>query len=586
MLSPIFAQQLYAYQDNATGQRTVIATAADATGSQSFTNNIVYWDANGAMQSIFTPAVGGLDVRMVNSRDYTYFTDGVAADLKKWTISGSTSKWGIAAPVSALSFTLAGSGAITILTGRNYYTVYENSVTGHYSGLSPISASTGALTSDNVSITGIPVSSDSQVDKKIILATADGGDPATLYFVVELANATTTYTDSTDEPTLLFNNVFLYTDDSAIDHGVANNNPPPNGSYPTAHRGRIFMASGETLAFSKSLDEVITSTGVIAGRYEECWPTENQLLVSQTAEQIRGLLSDGTALYIGTELHIRRLLGDSPDTFVEPDVSFSNTGLLTQNVWQVVYLEGTPIGMMWITPDLRLMASDFNTYDNVGTAVQTTLNTINRSAVDNCWAMFVGNGPYSFYVLFLATGTNTVPDTMLVYDLHLRQWFTWKCLDGFTAGLYYVNISGIARWMVIDQTGQMRAFDSSYVMDRQGDSTQAGITSTVKSVWLNFGDDTTRKALNEIEVITSDSTATLTVEGASTATQFVTPNGVVTSSALSTSPFGDFKVYLAGQVTKDRNYRLTFNSISNTNSTSDDILLSYMSAEVYPLHRF
>lgn len=55
----------------------------------------------------------------------------------------------------------------------------------------------------------------------------------------------------------------------------------------------------------------------------------------------------------------------------------------------------------------------------------------------------------------------------------------------------------------------------------------------------------------------------ITIEGASTDQGFETPHAVITDVVPKLSPFGDYTVYLAGSVTKDRFYRFTFTSTTD-----------------------
>jgi len=482
-----------------------------------------------------------------------------------------------------------GTGVVTLVTpiGRRYYVVFLNSAKQNFSDLSPISTGTGPIVNGQIALFNLPVSSDPQVDQKVILATADGGNPNTLYFVGQVANSTTTFQDNTPEAALILGNIYAQLDVNGNVIGVIGNQPPPNGSFPILHKGRIFMVVGTQLAFSKALSEVSTSTGIIAGRFEEDFPLTFAIDLSPGAENGKGLLSDGYALYIGTEKHVRRLLGDGPLNFQQPNVIFSETGLMTQNVWKIVFLEGTPVGTMWVTPDFRVIGSDFNTYNDVGTSIQAILNTINPAAVDNCWAESVTYGPYNFYVLALATGGNTNPDTVCVYDLHLRKWYVWQFVDLFISGIFYINIAGVPRWLVVDSAGDVRFIDPTLVMDRQQSTeTAVGITNTIRTTWLELGDPSLRKTMNEIEVATSDVNMLVTVEGASTQADFATPNLVVANQKLSFNIFGQLKVFLSGLPAIYRYYRFTFSSASSLAASSvNDVILGYFSAEVLPLNR-
>lgn len=584
----IHANKLVAYQNDALGIRTIAGLAADGSGIFSLSNQVGYWDANGALQNIFVPAPLASDIRVVYSRDYLYFWDHILGDLQKWNLNNATpfTPTGLKQPVAPLTVGTPSSGAITLTTGRTYYTVFYDPVTQNFSDLSPASASTGALSSNDQPLSAIPISTQSNATRKKILATADGNDPTVLYELADLASATTTYTDNTPEVTLLLADVWQYTDTAGVPHGVVGNQPPPNGSFPILHQGRLWLADGNLVQFSKSLDEVITATGNVAGRYEEDWPPGNALDISADAEQIAGFLTDGTTLYIGTELCIRRLSGTNAQNFSEPQVLFNDVGLLWQDVWTVVYLDGTPVGTMWMTPDYRVMNSDFNTYENVGVPIQNILSSINPAAYKNAWAISPQLGPYSFYVLAIPTGVNTVPDTFCVYDMRLRKWYIWKQFDQFSTGIFYVSLSGTPRWIVADQTGTIRNFDPTFVTDRNGEPDAVGITSTVESTWLDLGENMTRKSLNEMEVQTTDPDLEITVTGASTSDTFATPVNVLVD-AVSPIPnaFGDLKVFLAGTPAKDRFYKYEAVSVSSPASTPEDIVLGEISFEVIPINR-
>ena len=511
----------------------------------------------------------------------TYYSFGSSTDLwgQTWT-AGDVNDTGFSVGVhaSAVNATLTvdhirvtvyykaaiavangGAGSITLVSGRKYTYAYKSSVTGHISDIAPFSASTGPITTDDIDLSGITAASDTQVDRKIVLATADGGDETLLYELVDLPNATTTYTDDIPEEVLLTRNIYLEVDDFGREFGLAENDPPPNGDFPIKHRGRLYMAVGQLLYFSKAIDELATSTGIIAGRWEEAWPGDYFIDVSEGAETIRGLLSDGQVLYIGTERRVMRLFGDGPDTFSKPEIAFNDVGVLNQDVWQPVFREGSPIGVMWLTPDLRLVMSDMNSYVNVGTPVQDVLDSLNLTHASKAWARYVGIGEYNLYVLAIPTGANTEPDTLVVYDLRRGRFVTWQPTDDLTAGLYNLNASGNARFIVGAATGKVYRFDPSGAQDRL-DDTPVSFTATLRTSFQHFGNPLYRKTLEWLQVLTGDSGLLVSVAGASTAAEFASPTAVVTDSAIAASPLGDYRVELAGSVTKDRSYRMQFKS--------------------------
>lgn len=505
-----------------------------------------------------------------------------------WTIPGSPTHntihiSSVSVQVDYISITLftatgqitvatGGAGAITLVSGRIYFVAFVNDGTQGTSDLSAASLSSGAVTSKQLNLSTIPVSNDPQVTGKYLLATSDGGDETTLYLITELANSATTYTDNMADTTLVLQPVYLELDENGNEVGVSNNDPPQTGlTFPTKHRGRIYMASGGQLFYSKSEAELLMSTGQLAGHYEECWPAFNFFDVSADAEAIHGLLSDGQVLYIGTERRIIRLFGDSPLNFIEPQTLFDHVGVLNQDTWKLVFLQGNPLGCMWLAPDKRIIGSDFNSYQDVGTPVQDILDSINISAaVTTAWATYVGISVFNLYVLAVPTGTNTTPDTLLVCDLRTRQWYVWQPTDLIVGGFYNITAAGATQFVVVAANGKIYQFDPSVFQDRTGD-TPVNFSVQMRTSWLDMSDSAARKMLNEIEVITADSAMTVTVEGASTKADFSSPHTVISAAPLAVKPLGEFFVPLAGVKSRDRYYRLTF----NVSDQATDLLRGY-----------
>ncbi len=488
--------------------------------------------------------------------------------------------------VSAVAITLGtpASGAITLSIGRKYTYVFANSVTGNTSDLGPFSASTGALSSKDQPLSGIPKCTDTQCDTVILLATADGGDETTLYYLATVTNGTSTYTDDTDEIALEASNVYQETDIYGIEHGVAYNTPPPQGmTYTIQHRGRIFGLVGEFLFFSKNLDEVTTSTGTICGRWEEDWPAINQFYVSTGAEMPVGLMSDGTTLYILTPRKIHRLIGDSPENFIEPDVVFSETGVLNQLVIQRTFLEDQPIGVIWMSPDFRVIMSDMNTYQDIGTPIQDVLLSTNPAAIQNCFSCYVNDNAFDLYMLYIPTGSNTYPDTCCVYNLRSKSWVIWKPTDQVTGALFNINASGIPQWLFGTNAGPVYYWDASVFQDRNN-NTPVSYAATMRTSWQNLGDMTIRKGINQCLVYTDDANLTLTFEGAQgNQTNFDSPQNLVSNAAISYDPFGEYFVPLAVYPTRHFWYRLTFTSPA---TSTVERVLSGFDLECLPIHRY
>jgi hypothetical protein len=150
--------------------------------------------------------------------------------------------WGIAAPLTTPTLSFV-SGSLSPSSGYQYVYVYKNSVTGHISTASPVSANTGAQTSKNIQV-GYSASTDPQVTNIDIYRTKDGG--GIFYFCAEVANTTGTYTDSTPDSSL---NTLLIAPQAGM------NNPPPAGiSLVTWYNDRLFATVNNILYASSGPD--------------------------------------------------------------------------------------------------------------------------------------------------------------------------------------------------------------------------------------------------------------------------------------------------------------------------------------------
>jgi len=450
----------------------------------------------------------------------------------------------------------AGAGSLTLVIGRIYYLAFTNTTTKHISDLSFPSASTGPLTNKQVSLT-LPVSLDPQVDTKLLLATADGGDPSTLYLVTTLPNATTTYVDQANDTTIVLNQIYQETDQFGNEYGIANNTPPPIGDLAIKHQGRLWMAVGQLLYFSKGTPEITLPDGFQAGRYEEAWPATNFFDISPGAETVTGLLSDGSTLYIGTQRHVRRLFGSDPTNFQEPEVLLQGVGVVNQDVWCPIFMEGTPAGAMWLTPDNKVILSDFNTYRDVGTPIQDILNTINQSNVYNAHATYASFGQYDVYILCVPTGSNANADTHLVFDIRTQMWHVWYPTDPSTTIHFNINASGIPQWLFATLS-YVYQYSPAYTQDRSG-QTPVNYTTTAQTSWMDLGFPSFRKFINELEIV-GDPSMLVTLEGANNQVDFTSPFALATNATLNLDPLNNYKVYVASSAGNFKRYRMTFTS--------------------------
>lgn len=348
--------------------------------------------------------------------------------------------------------------------------------------------------------------------------------------------------------------------------GITNNGIPQNNLlYTVLHQGRIFGTDGYSLYFSKNINEVTTSTSLITSKWEEAWPGDNQLPISADNELITALKSDGTNLHIGTTQSVYTVTGDSPGNFSAPNLLFQETGVLSHDLWSVIYSEGEPAGYCWVTPDLKILYSDFNTYIDIGVPIYNILenwdNNYNESAAMTSFTY----GPYNFAVLSFKSRNNPTGE-FYIYETKLRRWYHWTVPangsgpistfvyqhppTGFR-GLFFIdNVSGNTNYKVFDpgQTSDLGA----------------AIAYAIQTTWLTLGSLNTLKIMNQIDILTDDTAQTVTVYGATQRSDFDNPR-LIKTGPITTGPLHTYKFYLAGANSKARFYSLRF---ENPNSSS------------------
>ena len=552
-----------------------------------------------------------------------------------------------------------GGGAVSLVLGRTYYLVPNNSTTGHFGDLSVPSINTGAAQSAEFNL-ALATYNDPQVDTKYLLATPDGGDPSILYQVNALVpgfvatswaiatNVVTftgaysgaqfavgdTYTvgglshgsymngavltitgsssttavaaythgndsstefgivgtqtfaipnnvfavvDNVPDPTLVTAQPLLFTDTFGNEYGLTQNTPPPAGTLLLKHQGRLWMSgvSGSThsIFFSKAVAELTLPNGFIAGKYEEAWPGSNYFDVSDGAESVSALLSDGTTLYIGTQNHVRRLLGSDPTNFQEPQIVHPAVGVLNQESWQIVFMQGSPAGSVWLTPDFKVIQSDFNTYADIGQPIQDILNSLQSTAPALAHAAFVADGELDLYILSVPYKQSTYCDTHLVFDLRARQWVVWQPAGGSTALLYNVTQNAVPQWIFINGAGTLLNIYSDSATTDNGTT----IPVTATTTWMHLGEPTRRKLLNDVQVY-GNSGMLMSVYGANSLNDFASPQSIIYNRALRQSPFGVWTLYLTGAKSRHRYYQFTFSSTNQQVS-----LLGSYSISVIPM---
>jgi hypothetical protein len=706
------ARRMFETHFSTTGgtRNRIILTAADGSGADTKDNNITVINENGdLLTDLFNPSSSATAHPYIAlSREFAYILDGASADQKKWDgdealTAGSLTNWGASAS-GAVFAAATGAGDITgVEVGRRYKVAFLYTPTGH-AWLYDItsggtneehttdSVDSGPLDSNDVDLSSIPtftVGTTGLVSAsihRVILAASDGGPLDTLYEVGRITdNTTTTFRDNVTENALLASPVWSELGDDGREYGIYDNTPPsttiPTATIVVPHRDRLVALTEQFLFWSKSLNDLTTSTGQITGRYEECWPSANQMPVAIYSEFGRGILSDGVRLYIATDRGIRYVT--DPASGLPAKTIHQEVGLMRQDTWKLVFHGGEQVGSIWLTPDRRVIANDFNTYGDIGRPIQTTLDAINVARARRiATATFVTDGQYELYMLAvpapgiatvtansgtstagtattltLAAGASAIDDaynsytlnitsgaasglsstitdyngttkvatvspafattpsdtptytvkipendTLLVYDVVKHRWFTWYPADTLSANtgygvfsqaylqdivnnrslwLFATNNGGtlegrVYRW----HTGTDLATATNFRDRNSTGETPVTYDVDIITTWLDWGTPTVVKFLNDLEVITGDSGLTVAVDGANTAAQFASPTAVLAATAVTASPFGNYRVALAAATAqKFRFYRFTFNSPAGT--TRD--LLDFLRVEAVPL---
>lgn len=511
-----------------------------------------------------------------------------------------------------LPASLAAVGKVPIYLGS------ENQTAGYTQMTLPLSVPTNGL--------------DAQVDTVLLLATSDGGSTGNLYQVgtYPLSSFTasgsflvkTVYDALPDSynvsantygagDTLLEADLWAYTDPYGNSFGILLNTPPTATGYlyPTLHQGRIFATDGKTVFYSKSLDEVTTTTGLITCKWEECWPGDYQLPIALNNETIIGLKSDGSALHVGTNKSIFTIYGSDPSSFSVPSTAFAQTGILSNDCWEVVYAEGQPSGYVWLTQDYKVIHSDFSTYKDIGTAIYPSLlGQLVGVNNQNLKIHSLTQGPYNFVILSLIrTVSSRQYMDLYIWETRLQKWYHWTApvseqSTGFsTPSTFVYQIPGYSsssltpgsKFLFYWRTGTgspntfaTRYFNPTAITDSSINGASPAISWLVRTSWQDGGDSTAVKVIDEVELTSDWAPLSVSLYGATAQSQFDSGGTLLKSGSSVTAPLaalGVNKFYCAGSATAHKYFSVAFSPGSGP-ATSTAALSSF-SVELYPMTR-
>jgi hypothetical protein len=327
-------------------------------------------------------------------------------------------------------------------------------------------------------------------------------------------------------------------------------------------------------------------------------------------EEIIGLISDGTNVHIGTDKSIFTCYGSGPTTFSVPSQAFAQTGILSNDLWTVIYTEGVPSGFVWLTQDFKVVHSDFVTYREIGMGIYPITKLIDPTRLAQCKVLSLTQGPYNivFFQLYLTGITQPV---FLLWETRLQKWYRWTINNAITTGLTgagcvyqypaYTTGAGTpgAKYLFLpwwNSSGSNN--EKTYYFDPNAALTGWDLGSTfipwnVKTAWQDFQDATSIKTINEIEFTGDLAPLTVTLWGATSQPQF-DAGGILLKTGPSVkgpiSALDTNKFYCAGAATSHKYYSLQFTSIAP--ALSEFVLpgaipnaLTSFSLEHYPMAR-
>jgi len=274
-------------------------------------SEIYYMNADGTGLTLISTGETGTHQFVMNSFA-AYSSDGTTA-WRYVDVGGTLTKyqWGITAPTTAPGYSL-GAGTLTLTWGRTYVYCFVSKYTDSLgiqrvsvSAPSPISAHTGPIANQVVSLSTLAVSSDPQVNYKWIFEVSDSplNTSATYYLAAEIPNSQTSWGDT-------------LTDDALDTARLApfDNNPAPPSPILSEFQNRVVAMNGSQFRLSGYGE-------ITLGIPEESWPLSLFFNVPSGKRTISGgmALQSGTMLVVGTQEYWFNYTGYDASTFAEQD---------------------------------------------------------------------------------------------------------------------------------------------------------------------------------------------------------------------------------------------------------------------------
>jgi len=326
----------------------------------------------------------------------------------------STVPWTIAAPTAAPVVAIGSSGVLTGSYSARFTYVRKTSGGALAAESNPSPASNSVtLTNNQLSVTGLTASTDSQVTHARLYRTLAGGSD--YLFDQDVAMGTTTATSVQADTSL--GAEFSLTDNSVV---------------PFASSIAIW---NETMWFTR--DAANPTYLWYSKRFNpESVPPANFLSIGDASDPLQLVMPFGGLLGVFSRKTKYRILGNAISGYAAEE-AMSRRGT---PAWQAAI--ATEHGVVFVARD-GIWRTDFSSPDVamsqkifplfVGETVNG-LDPINWTAANTMRASFFKNRYYLAY----PSGTNTVPDKVMVYSVDSKEWYFY---DHPMSDLYYEEIN-------------------------------------------------------------------------------------------------------------------------------------------------
>jgi hypothetical protein len=479
--------------------------------------------------------------RYARANDGTiYIVNGIDQPQAWDGLAGSTRNMGLETPGNAP--TLA-AGAAGVLTGDYYYYVaWKNSITGEYSGLSPLSA-VFSPTADKITVTrNNSASSDTQIDKWSIFRNTNG-QTTTFYWVADVDDGTTTYDDNTSDEELSGNEVaedrtrpdfkkpfienfngriFLYgsrtESTGTVEATNASATVTGTGTYfRQSHVGQKIRFGTEAVTYtilSVTDTDTLTLTTNYAGstgsgKAFRIFPTRRSDLAWSSAESNEGFaIEDSVSIYpndgdiptgmkvIGTVLALFKRTKSYRFTFDGDPNPITGNGQVTRA------LSGRGLAnneCCVVISDSAFCLDSVGVYQFDGATQEVPIDQgirryfhpddgiasadrISRSYIDTWHAV---QDPRTDTVWFFVTaGSETKPKTALVFDRERATWSIHKFQQAITCSCVEIDSTGLLTAFVGDENGCLWSLAGIRQSEGVQSGTQSGTTTSATSSTL------------------------------------------------------------------------------------------------------